>query len=200
MIDESRGLIFSKGRLESLTDGVFAIIMTILVFNISVPELLLFTEGEYASERLSNRLLDLWPHIFSYVISFVTLGVYWVAHHRIFRWIVNVDRPLIWINISFLMTIALIPFSTNLVTQYRDQQNSILVYSFNSILAGIIIYSLYHHAKGNRELVDNRIHILTRNLSGKRILATILTYSIAIALFIHIPTCQFISLFTSSAS
>jgi uncharacterized membrane protein len=49
MSDESKGLIFSKGRLESLTDGVFAIIMTILVFNIIVPELILFTEGEYAA-------------------------------------------------------------------------------------------------------------------------------------------------------
>jgi uncharacterized membrane protein len=108
--DESKGLIFNKGRLESLTDAVFAIIMTILVFNISVPELILFTEGEYAAERLTNRLLDLWPDLLAYIVSFVTLSVYWVAHHRIFRWIVNVDRSLIWINISFLMTIGLIPF------------------------------------------------------------------------------------------
>ena len=195
MSDESKGLIFSKGRLESLTDGVFAIIMTILVFNISVPELILFTEGEYASERLSNRLLDLWPDILSYIVSFVTLSVYWVAHHRIFRWIVNVDRPLIWINISFLMTIGLIPFSTNLLTQYRDQQISIFVYSFNSILAGLIIYSLYRHAKGNPELVDKRIHILIRNTSGRRILATILTYSIAIAFsFIYLPVSLFLFL------
>ena len=50
-----KNLIFSKGRLETLTDGVFAIIMTILVFNITVPELVLFTEGEYAEERLSDK-------------------------------------------------------------------------------------------------------------------------------------------------
>lgn len=195
MSDESRGLIFSKARLESLTDGVFAIIMTILVFNISVPELILFAEGEYAAERLSNRLLDLWPDLLAYIVSFVTLSVYWVAHHRIYRWIVNVDRPMIWINISFLMTIGLIPFSTNLLTQYRDQQISIFVYSFNSILAGMIIYSLYRHAKENLELVDKRIHISTRNASGRRILATILTYSIAIAFsFIYLPVSLFLFL------
>lgn len=195
MSDESRGLIFSKARLESLTDGVFAIIMTILVFNISVPELILFAEGEYAAERLSNRLLDLWPDLLAYIVSFVTLSVYWVAHHRIYRWIANVDRSMIWINISFLMTIGLIPFSTNLLTQYRDQQISIFVYSFNSILAGMIIYSLYHHAKGNLELVDKRIHISTRNASGRRILATILTYSIAIAFsFIYLPVSLFLFL------
>lgn len=73
---ERKDLVFSKGRFETITDGVFAIMMTILVFNISVPELILFTEGEYATERLSNRFADLWPDIIAYIISFITLGVY----------------------------------------------------------------------------------------------------------------------------
>jgi uncharacterized membrane protein len=195
MSAERKSLIFSKGRLESLTDGVFAIIMTILVFNISVPELILFAEGEYASERLSNRLANLWPDISAYIVSFVTLSVYWVAHHRIFRWILYVDRPLIWINISFLMTIGLIPFSTALLTQYRDQQISIFAYSFNSILAGIIIYALYHHAKGNLELVDKTVHTLIKKRSGRRILVTVLTYSVAILFsFIYLPVSLFLFL------
>ena len=71
---EKKALIFSKGRLESLTDGVFAIIMTILVFNIIVPELKLFTEGDYASERLAAKFADLWPEFLAYIISFSTLG------------------------------------------------------------------------------------------------------------------------------
>jgi uncharacterized membrane protein len=195
MSAERKSLIFSKGRLESLTDGVFAIIMTILVFNISVPELILFAEGEYTSERLSNRLANLWPDISAYIVSFVTLSVYWVAHHRIFRWILYVDRPLIWINISFLMTIGLIPFSTALLTQYRDQQISIFAYSFNSILAGIIIYALYHHAKGNLELVDKTVHTLIKKRSGRRILVTVLTYSVAILFsFIYLPVSLFLFL------
>jgi uncharacterized membrane protein len=195
MSSERKGLIFSKGRLESLTDGVFAIIMTILVFNVSVPELILFAEGEYATERLSSRLLDLWPDILAYIVSFVTLSVYWVAHHRIFRWIVNVDRPLIWMNISFLMTIGLIPFSTALLTQYRDQQISIFIYSSNAILAGVIMYSLYYYAKGHLELVDKTVHNLIKNRSGRRILITILTYSVAISFsFIYLPVSLFLFL------
>jgi uncharacterized membrane protein len=154
MNTEREGFIFSKGRLESLTDGVFAVIMTILVFNVSGPELILAAEGEYATERLSSRLLDLWPDIIAYIVSFATLGVYWVAHHRIFRWIVNIDRPLIWMNISFLVTIGLIPFSTVLLAEYRDQQISIFIYSSNAILAGVILHFVYHYAKGHLELVD----------------------------------------------
>jgi uncharacterized membrane protein len=125
-----------------LTDGVFAIIMTILVFNIVVPELKLFTEGVYASERLYAKFADLWPEFLAYVISFSTLGAFWVAHHRVFRWILYINRPLIWINISFLMIIGLIPFSTTLLTQYLVSQTSIFVFSFNAILAGLLIYAI----------------------------------------------------------
>jgi TMEM175 potassium channel family protein len=172
---DNKNLIFGKGRLESLTDGVFAIIMTILVFNISVPELIIFTEGDYASERLSDRFADLWPDFLAYVISFSTLGAFWVAHHRIFRWILYVNRPLIWINISFLMVIGLVPFSTTLLTQYIHNQNSIFVFSFNAILAGLLIYAIYYYVKRNTELVDKSVQALIEKSSSRRILATVLS-------------------------
>ena len=192
---EKKGLIFGKGRLESLTDGVFAIIMTILVFNISVPELILFTEGDLASERLSAKFADLWPDFLAYVISFSTLGAFWVAHHRIFRWIIYVDRPLIWINISFLMIIGLIPFSTTLLTQYLDSQNSIFAFSFNAILAGLLIYVIYYYVKRNPDLVDKSIQALIEKSSSRRIVATILTYSVAIIFsFIYLQASLFLLL------
>ena len=192
---ERKGLIFSKGRLESLTDGVFAIIMTILVFNISVPELILFTEGEHAEERLSNKFASLWPDILAYIISFTTLAVYWVTHHRIFRWILYVDRPLIWINIAFLMTLGFVPFSTTLLTQYLDQQISIFAYSFNAILAGIIVYALYFYAKRHPELVDKTVPALIGRRSGRRIIVTTLTYAVAILFsFTYLPASWFLLL------
>ena len=192
---EKKGLIFGKGRLESLTDGVFAIIMTILVFNISVPELILFTEGDLASERLSAKFADLWPDFLAYVISFSTLGAFWVAHHRIFRWVLYVDRPLIWINISFLMIIGLIPFSTTLLTQYLDSQNSIFAFSFNAILAGLLIYVIYYYVKRNPDLVDKSIQALIEKSSSRRVVATILTYSVAIIFsFIYLQASLFLLL------
>ena len=192
---EKKGLIFGKGRLESLTDGVFAIIMTILVFNISVPELILFTEGDFASERLSAKFADLWPDFLAYVISFSTLGAFWVAHHRIFRWVLYVDRPLIWINISFLMIIGLIPFSTTLLTQYLDSQNSIFAFSFNAILAGLLIYVIYYYVKRNPDLVDKSIQALIEKSSSRRVVATILTYSVAIIFsFIYLQASLFLLL------
>ena len=192
---EKKGLIFGKGRLEALTDGVFAIIMTILVFNIVVPELILFTEGEFASERLSAKFADLWPDFLAYVISFSTLGAFWVAHHRVFRWILYVNRPLIWINISFLMVIGLVPFSTTLLTQYMHSQNSIFVFSFNAILAGLLIYAIYYYVKRNTELVDKSVQALIEKSSSRRVLATVLTYSVSIIFsFIYLPVSMFLLL------
>ena len=193
MDTERKGLILSKGRLETLTDGVFAIIMTILVFNISVPELILFKEGEHAEERLSNKFASLWPDILAYIISFTTLAVYWVTHHRIFRWILYVDRPLIWINISFLMTIGIIPFSTTLLTQYLDQQISIFAYSFNAILAGVIVFALFFYAKRHPVLIDKTVPALIVRRSGRRIIVTTLTYSVAILFsFTYLPASWFL--------
>jgi uncharacterized membrane protein len=192
---EKKDLIFGKGRLEALTDGVFAIIMTILVFNIIVPELKLFTEGDYASERLAAKFADLWPEFLAYIISFSTLGAFWVAHHRVFRWILYVDRPLIWINISFLMIIGLVPFSTTLLTQYMHSQNSIFVFSFNAILAGLLIYAIYYYVKRNTELVDSSVQALIEKSSSRRVLATVLTYSVSIIFsFIYLPVSMFLLL------
>ena len=192
---DNKNLIFGKGRLEALTDGVFAIIMTILVFNIIVPELKLFTEGDYASERLAAKFADLWPEFLAYIISFSTLGAFWVAHHRVFRWILYVDRPLIWINISFLMIIGLIPFSTTVLTQYLHSQHSIFVFSFNAIVAGLLIYAIYYYVKRNTELVDKSVQAMIEKSSSRRVLATVLTYSISIIFsFIYLPVSMFLLL------
>ncbi len=75
------------------------------------------------------------------------------------------------------MTLGFVPFSTTLLTQYLDQQISIFVYSFNAILAGIIVYALYFYAKRHPELVDKTVPALIGRRSGRRIIVTTLTYA-----------------------
>ena len=184
-----KNLIFSKGRLETLTDGVFAIIMTILVFNITVP-ILFYSQRENMQKRDFLINLLVYGRIFlAYIISFATLGVYWLTHHRIFRWILNVDRPLIWINILFLMTIGFVPFSTTLLTQYLDQQISIFAYSFNAILAGVIVYALYFYAKRHPELVDKTVPALIGRRAGRRTIVTTSTVLSSYTSLISVLTC-----------
>ena len=84
----------SKTRIEALTDGVFAIAMTLLIFNIRVPE-----AAQGTDKALRQGLLQLWPSFLTYIISFVMLGVYWVGHHNQYHFIRRTDRVFLWTNI-----------------------------------------------------------------------------------------------------
>jgi uncharacterized membrane protein len=103
-----------KGRLESLTDGIFGTVMTVLILSLSVP---IVTSGSLPSEnsQLLSYLTSLLPDILSYVISFAILGTFWIRHHTMFHYVTRVDRVVLWLNILFLMTIGFIPFSTALI-------------------------------------------------------------------------------------
>src|SRR5207247_1668547 len=98
-----------------LADGLFSIAMTLLALNIAVP---VIAPGENASALLPGRLLNLFPAIALYAVSFVVLGIYWVAHHGQFRVIDAADRPFLWINILFMMPVTGIVMSALLPPFY----------------------------------------------------------------------------------
>jgi uncharacterized membrane protein len=103
-----------RNRIEALTDGVFAVAMTLPVLDIKVPEL----RQPTGTADLPLKLLGLGPKLLSYSVSFTILGVYWVGHHIQLSFIRRADRPLLWINILFLLWVALVPFSTALLGEY----------------------------------------------------------------------------------
>ena len=78
---DAEGSFFTTNRIEALTDGVFAIVMTLLVLDISIPEIV----RSSVQAELPGRLLELWPKFYSYVLSFVVLGLMWISHRRIFH-------------------------------------------------------------------------------------------------------------------
>jgi len=101
----------TKARIEALTDGIFATVMTVLVLGLRPPAIDLNTPGA----SLSNELFRLAPNILTYALSFITLGLYWVGHHNQFHFVRRTDRTLLWINIVFLMSIGFVPFTTSLL-------------------------------------------------------------------------------------
>lgn len=115
----------SLNRILNLSDGVFAIALTLLVLNIEVPEV----PADLAAEELPGELLALWPKFLSYVISFVVIIFYWMAHHSIFGLIRDHDRALLWLNSLFLMCVAFLPFPTALIGEYGDQQLVVVIYA-----------------------------------------------------------------------
>src|SRR5919205_1666007 len=118
-------------RIETLVDGVFAIAMTLLIFDIRVP---LPESVELSS--LPAELAKLAPNLVGYVLSFVLLGVFWVGHHNQYVFIKRADRALLWLNILYLMTIAFIPFSAGLLSRYQREQLAVVIYGLNLIACG----------------------------------------------------------------
>src|SRR5919197_5860511 len=98
-------------RLETFSDGVFAIAITLLVLLFDVPDV---SEGRSLGHVLAHQ----WASYASYAVSFITIGIIWVNHHTLFRHIVRVDRVFLFINVLFLMCVAFIPYPTAVVARF----------------------------------------------------------------------------------
>ncbi len=131
-------------RLEALTDGIFAIAMTLLVLQLTVPE---------SGRNLHHDLRLELPDGLSYAVSFVILGVYWVGHRSQFQLIERADRTLTWLNILFLMGIALIPFSAALLGRHHETETAVVVYGSNLVAVAILHLAMWLYATRVRRLV-----------------------------------------------
>jgi len=167
-----------RNRIEALTDGVFAVAMTLLVLDIRVPEL----QQPLATAELPLKLLSLWPKFLSYTISFVILGVYWVGHHVQLSFIRRADRPLLWINIFFLLWVALVPFSTALLSEYAKTRLAIAIYGANLIAIGLTLALHWWYATTESRHVDPDIDRGLVRAAMYRTLKAPLVYVIAIGL------------------
>ena len=164
----------SKARVEALTDGIFAVAMTLLILDVRVPVI------AHPAE-LPRELLALWPKCLSYVISFVMLGIYWVGHHNQFHLIRRSDRALLWINILFMTTISFVPFSTALLSTYPGERIAVIVYGTSLIIIGLILYGHWAYATHGRRLVDHELDVRSIRFARRRILIGPVVFATAIA-------------------
>lgn len=159
------------GRVMALTDGVFAIIMTLLVLEIHVPQL---TNGE----SLSTGMLQVWPNLVVFVISFILTGMYWVAHRDMFTLIRAVDRRLVWLNILYMLPIALVPFAAALLGEFSQDALAIRLYGFDLLLISLFrLLSWYY--------VGKRPHLLIEYVNRRTLWSVALT-SLVLILFLLI--------------
>ena len=131
-------------RLIFFSDAVIAIAITLLVLDIRLPEVV---GGSVLG--LARPLLNLWPKFLGYFVSFWVIALYWVAHHRCFRYIYRYDRRSIYLNFLFLMFIAFMPFPTGLLFNSPTQAASVMLYAGTAAgmglsLAGLWIYADHH--------------------------------------------------------
>ena len=146
-------------RLDELSDGFFAIVMTILIFEIKVPSFFI----EPTNRELWYEITKLLPLFLSYILSFALLFTYWRAHHFFTSiYAKNVDSKLANINALFFMLISMVPFSTNLLGNFTNNQLAIAIFSIHTILIGLTLYwmrkyVLYSDSIKNPEISDREI-------------------------------------------
>jgi uncharacterized membrane protein len=130
-------------RLETFSDGVFAIAATLLILEIRLPE----------RGSLTHQLLHLWPSYGAYAISFITIGIMWVNHHAVFEQIDRINRTFLVINVFFLMVIAFIPFPTHVLAAHlqHDARPAAFFYGLTNVaMAAGYACLWFYAAKGGR--------------------------------------------------
>jgi uncharacterized membrane protein len=169
----------NKARIEAVSDGIFAIAITLLVLTISEPD-------DYA--HLAQQLGQRWPSLAAYVVSFAVIGIMWFNHHSLFAHFERVDRVFFYLNLLLLMTIAFLPFPTGVLGQAlrrgQGARTAAVVYSITMSLNAYAWAALWLYASSGRRLLRPSFP------ESERRMATILftsggvvyTLSIAVAL------------------
>jgi len=137
-----------KNRLEALSDGVFAIAMTLLVLELHVPNL----PPTAPNAQVFPALLMLWPKFATYTVSFLTLGVFWVGHHVLYHGIRRADRTLLWLNIIFFLLVSLLPFSTSVLNAFKQTQAALQFFGANLTFIGWVLYAQFAYANSQPEM------------------------------------------------
>jgi uncharacterized membrane protein len=130
-------------RLDQLADGIFAIVMTILVFEIRIPEYI----GMVSDGLLLRSLFDIYPIFLSYLLSFSLLFTYWRSHHFIASILAkNIDTRFSNLNAVFFFFVALVPFSSHLLGRYSHVNTAVIFFAINIILIGLSLYRMRSYA------------------------------------------------------
>ncbi|MFM5881796.1 Uncharacterized membrane protein [Methanobrevibacter gottschalkii] len=148
-----KNIDIDPGRLMGLTDGIFGMVMTLLVFGIALPEL----QITYYSTFLSF-FSSLAPTIGVTVVSFVLLSSFWIYHHEFIK-VNNLNIPYLWLNVFFLICISFVPFTTSLIGHYSHFFLSEVIFGINILLTIISFLLMYHYA--------NSMHFLENAPSKK---------------------------------
>ncbi len=156
---------FNRLRIDAISDGVFAIALTILVLDIKVP-----IAASIATEKeLWNELETIAPRLIAYFMSFLTLGVYWAAHSTQYHYITDSDRNLCWINLFFLLFVSVIPFTTAFLSEYITFKLAIGIYWLNLMLLGVMLGLNWIYANKTRfiSLTNEEKEIVTNAIKWR---------------------------------
>jgi len=184
-------------RIEFFSDAVIAIIITLMVLEIRLPEI----DDNATSAGVFHQLKKIIPNIFAFMISFAVLGVYWVNHHQFFKAIEYSDWKLLWYNLHFLFWCSLIPLSTALLAENYHNPAVTAIYGINMLISGGAFGLMHRHTVRRGLFIKNlapkilrrikRLSILSSCLYVISIFAGYISVYISIIIFALVPALFF---------
>ncbi|MDR3695887.1 TMEM175 family protein [Mucilaginibacter sp.] len=168
-------------RLTSFSDGVFAIAVTLLVFNLKVPQI---AEGDVHT-LLSDRVLAMVPNFTTYIISFLLIAVYWTFHHRMLNLVTKIDSLFLWMNIGYLLLVSFIPFPAALYGSYPHELFSFIFYIIAMILVNGISMLMLGYASYKSRLVTKELPAAIVKYLFFRLNTTVFVFLLAIPIALY---------------
>ena len=170
---------FQVDRLAFFSDAVFAIAITLLALNIHAPP---FVGGPPAERDLVRAIYWMTPRIAGFVLSFLVIGTYWRAHHRLFRWVRGYTPRLVTINSFLLLAVSFIPAPTGFYSDYPDYRAPLIFYAASLAVVGLMNHGLWRYLIRHPELLDPATPSLDMRLGAGRSLVIPAACALAIGL------------------
>lgn len=160
---------FQIERIALFSDAVFAIAITLLIIEIKVPEL---HSPAISDQELWLELVHLLPKFIGFIVSFFVVGLYWLAHHRIFKYVTAVNHTLLWNNLLFLLPIVIMPFSTAFFSEYYigTLKLPLAVYTLTICLSGIFNFRLWRIIANPKNKISHHVDKIIVNYNSARAL------------------------------
>ncbi len=177
-------------RIIFFSDAVFAIAVTLLALDIRLPDgSVILTEGQ-----LRDQILGMWQTYLGYFISFMVIGIFWMAHHRKFRLIRSYDSRLMLLNLLLLLVVAFLPFPSSLLSKYPERVATNF-YSLVMILGEMLLGLLWWYASRNNRLTDPHLDPEQRRRQFINPIATSLIFLLSMGIAYLNPTLAMLSWF-----
>lgn len=176
---------FQLERLILFSDAVFAIAITLLVIDIKIPEI----DHSIVSDQLLGReMKHLIPRFAGFIISFAIIGLYWTVHHKIFAYADHYDNKLLWLNLIFLFSVVLMPFSSGFYGEYAAQINLLLPYGFycfNICLTGILNFLLWRYISNKKNGISEQTITASRKSYGN-VRSLVVPFAFMVSFFVAV--------------
>lgn len=164
-------------RIVFFSDAVFAIAITLLILEIKPPHI-----DQFSESALRHKLFLLLPKFTGYIVSFLIVGLMWIEHHRIFRFIKDYDGGLLWRNLLHLLSISFVPFPTAVFSEYFQSPTAFILYAASFAAVGLTKLWVWRYAAGRDNLLEAGTDELTVKRISRRSLAVPLSCGVAIIL------------------